>query len=136
MEVRKKLNLETLDPDTWEEICMITDHSIHASCSVIQGCSRTMSLVVVGEITLWLRISSLTDKEKVDLLDAPVKPKELFGSTVDAMRQKCDVQKRSSWQPVGSCVSPQPPHNRLMPQPQQGSAPLSYSKRGKKGRPT
>lgn len=53
---------------------MITDHSIRASCSVIRGCGCTMSLVVVGEITLWLRISNLTGKEKVDPLDARATP--------------------------------------------------------------
>jgi hypothetical protein len=75
VEVRKKLNsnLETLDPD-WEEICMITDHSIRASGSVSQGCGCTMSLVVVGEMTLCLRISNLTGKEKVDPRDARATP--------------------------------------------------------------
>lgn len=54
-------------------------------------CGRTMSLAVVEERALWLSLSSLTDKEKVELLDVPVTPKELFGPAVAAMRQKCDV---------------------------------------------
>lgn len=55
---------------------MITDLNL---CTAIQGCGHTMSLAVVGDGVLWLSSPSLTDKEKVDLLDAPVIPKELFG---------------------------------------------------------
>ena len=75
MEVRKKLNLnlETLDPEA-QETGMITDHSLRASGSVSQGWGCTMSLVGVGELTLWLRISSLTDKGKVEPLDARAIP--------------------------------------------------------------
>lgn len=43
-EVGKHLDSDTLDPDAWEEICMITDLSLHSSHSTIQGCGHTMSL--------------------------------------------------------------------------------------------
>lgn len=49
---------------------MITDQSFRSSQSAIQGSGCTMSLAVMGESTLWLSLSSLTDKDRVDLLDA------------------------------------------------------------------
>ena len=75
----KQLDSGTLNLVSWDEICMATDLNLCASHNAIQGCGHTMSLAVVGEWALWLSLSSLTEKETVDLLDAPVIPKELFG---------------------------------------------------------
>ena len=50
----------------------MTDPNLHAFRSAIQGCGSTMGLAVVREGVLWLSLSSLTDKYKVDLLDAPM----------------------------------------------------------------
>lgn len=44
-------------------------------------------LAVVGERALWLSLSGLSEKEKVEFLDAPLNTKALIGSTVPAMRQ-------------------------------------------------
>lgn len=69
---------------------MITDLSLRSFHSAIQSWGRTMSVLVVGERTLWLSLSSLTEKQKVDLMNAPVTPKEMF----TAMRQKRDMCKK------------------------------------------
>lgn len=53
----------SLDPDVWEEICMITNLNLHVCRGAIQGCCRTMSLAVVGERVLWLSLSSLTERK-------------------------------------------------------------------------
>ena len=73
---------------------MITYLNLCTSHNAIQGCGHTMSLAVVGESSLWLSLYRLTDKDKVDLLDAHVTPKELFGSAVTAMLQNCDMHMK------------------------------------------
>lgn len=100
---------------------MITDLSFLASHSAIQGCGRTMNLAVEGERALWLSISCLTDMGKVDLLDAPVTPKELFEPIVAAVWQKCDIRKKEAkafnlpslqtWAEVGSPLVPKSRHS-------------------------
>lgn len=63
------------NPALWEEICVISDRTLCASRGTIQGCGRAMSFSVEEERTPWLNLSSLMDKEKADLLDAPDEPK-------------------------------------------------------------
>lgn len=64
-----------------------------SSSGAIQGFGRAISLAVLGERALWLNLSSLSDKEKADFLDAPVEPKELFGPAVAAIAS--EVQSTS-----------------------------------------
>ncbi|RXN03734.1 putative GAG protein [Labeo rohita] len=78
----------------WEEICGIADLNLRTSRGAVQSCGRSMGLAVVGERALWLGLSGLSDREKVDFLDAPVEPKALFGASVTAMRQRCDLRKQ------------------------------------------
>lgn len=81
---------------------MITDLNLCASRSANQHCGCTMNLAVVGERALWLSLSSLTDKEKVFLLDAPVTPNELFcrrqKSKAKPSTSACPAD-RAPWQP-------------------------------------
>lgn len=65
-EVGKQLDPDAWDSDAWDEICIVTDLNLCSSRNAIQG------LAEVGERALLLSLSSLTDKEKVDLLDRPV----------------------------------------------------------------
>jgi len=44
-----------------------------------------MGLAVVGERALWLGLSSLSEREKAEFLDAPVEPKALFGAALTNM---------------------------------------------------
>lgn len=93
-EMGKQLDAGTPNPVVWEEICYITDLNLRTFRGAIQSCGRAMGLAVVGERALWLNLSSLTDKEKADLLDAPIDPKALFGPAIAAMRDKCDARKK------------------------------------------
>ncbi|RXN13923.1 fibrillin-1 [Labeo rohita] len=73
---------------------MCQDLNLHTSRGAVQSCGRSMGLVVVGERSLWLSLSRLSEKGKVEFLDAPINPKDLFGATVTVMRQQCNLQKR------------------------------------------
>ncbi|KAL1276515.1 hypothetical protein QQF64_036138 [Cirrhinus molitorella] len=84
----------TPNPALWEEICVIADLNLRTSRGAVQSCGCSMGLAVVGERALWLGLSGLSDREKVDFLDAPVEPKALFGASVTAMRQRCDLRKQ------------------------------------------
>ncbi len=53
-----------------------------------------MGLAVVGERSLLLCFSGLSDKKKVEFLDTPFDPKAMFGATVTLMRQQCDLRKK------------------------------------------
>lgn len=82
------------NPVLLKEICVIADLNLHTSRGAVQSCGRSMGLVVVGERSLWLSLSRLSEKGKVEFLDAPINPKDLFGATVTVMRQQCNLQKR------------------------------------------
>ncbi len=81
-------------PALWEEICIIADLNLRMSHRAVQSCGRRMGLAVVGERSLWLGLSGLSDKEKVEYLDAPIDPKAMFGVTATAMCQQCDLWKK------------------------------------------
>ena len=53
--------------------------SLHATRGAIQGCGHTMSHDLVGDRAVWLNLSSLSDKEKADFLDASITLMELYG---------------------------------------------------------
>ncbi len=72
----------------------LASQSLCTSRGAIQSCGRSMGLAVVGERSLWLGLSGLSDKEKVEFLDALIDPKAMFGVTVTAMCQQCDLQKK------------------------------------------
>lgn len=93
-ELGTQLDAGNPNPAVWEEICNITDLNLRTSRGAVQSCGRTMALAVAGERSLWLNLSSVGDKEKLDFLDAPVDSGGLFGSAVAAMRQRCDLQKK------------------------------------------
>ncbi|RXN30130.1 neuron navigator 3-like protein [Labeo rohita] len=93
-ELGTQLDAGNPNPTVWEEICNITDLNLCTSRGVVQSCGRTMALSVAGERSLWLNLSSIGDREKLDFLDAPVDSSGLFGPAVAAMRQRCDLQKK------------------------------------------
>lgn len=66
------------NPALWKEICVIADLKLSTSHRAVQSCGWSMGLTVVGERSLWLSLSGLSDKEKVEFLDAPFDPKVLF----------------------------------------------------------
>ncbi|RXN05998.1 putative GAG protein [Labeo rohita] len=93
-EMGRQMDAGSPNPAPWEEICIIADLNLRTSRGAVQSCGRSMGLAVVGERALWLGLSGLSDREKVDFLDAPVEPKALFGASVTAMRQRCDLRKQ------------------------------------------
>ncbi|RXN12479.1 putative GAG protein [Labeo rohita] len=93
-EMGRQMDAGSPNPALWEEICVIADLNLRTSRGAVQSCGRSMGLAVVGERALWLGLSGLSDREKVDFLDAPVEPKALFGASVTAMRQRCDLRKQ------------------------------------------
>lgn len=64
--------------DLWEEICIIAYLNLRASRGAIQGCGHTMSLDVLRERALWLKLSSLSDREEAD-----------FSLTLRSNRRNC-----------------------------------------------
>ena len=93
-EMGRQLDSGSPNPVLWEEICVIADLNLRTSRGAVQSCGRSMGLAVVGERSLWLGLSGLSDKEKVEFLDAPLDPKAMFGATVTTMRQQCDLRKK------------------------------------------
>ncbi|XP_049432685.1 uncharacterized protein LOC125889068 [Epinephelus fuscoguttatus] len=82
------------DPMLWEEMCVITDHCLHLHKVAIQSQGRAMGLMVLQERARWLIFTTLSAKEKEDLLDTPISPKGLFGAAVTSMQKRCEERKR------------------------------------------
>lgn len=82
------------DPVLWEEMCVITDHCLHLHKVAIQSQGRAMGLMVLQERARWLNLTTLSAKEKEDLLDTPISPKGLFGAAVTSMQKRCEERKR------------------------------------------
>ncbi len=93
-EMEHQLDSGSPNPALWEEICVIADLKLCTSRGAVQSCRWSMGLAVVGARSLWLGLSGLSDKEKVEFLDAPIDPKAMFGTTVMAMCQQCDLRKK------------------------------------------
>lgn len=140
----KQLVSGSPNPVLWEEICYITDLNLRTARGAIKSCGRSMGLAVMGEWSLWLNLSSLSDREKADLLNAPIDPKELFGPVIAAMRTKCDLQKKE-WEVLNVCLPcrpaprpapaprsppPPPPQPRSFqqPRPLQGTSHTKFNK--------
>lgn len=64
-----------------------------SSSGAIQGFGRAISLAVLGERALWLNLSSLSDKEKADFLDAPV---ELYRGVMPRIQSENVMKRRLS----------------------------------------
>ncbi len=90
------------NPALWEEICVIADLNLCTSRGAVQSWGRSMSLVVVGKRSLWLGLSGISEKEKMEFLDALIDPKAMFGTTVTAMRLQCDLLKK--WEAFEVCL--------------------------------
>ncbi|XP_047213848.1 uncharacterized protein LOC124863505 [Girardinichthys multiradiatus] len=80
--------------DLWDELCVVTDLCLRLHRSGVQASGRAMALMVTQERARWLNLSSLSQREKNQLLDTPVDPKSLFGPTVAAMQKRCEEKKR------------------------------------------
>lgn len=81
-------------PEMWDELCVVTDLCLRLHRCAVQACGRAMGVMVTQERARWLSLSSLSHREKTELLDVPVDPKGLFGSAVAAMQKRCEEKKK------------------------------------------
>ncbi|KAK0130871.1 hypothetical protein N1851_034445 [Merluccius polli] len=81
-------------PTLWDELCLVTDLCLRLHRSAVQASGRAMALMVAQERARWLNLSSLSLREKTQLLDVPVDPKGLFGPAYSIMLQRWEEKKR------------------------------------------
>ncbi|KAK7933480.1 hypothetical protein WMY93_004376 [Mugilogobius chulae] len=101
------------DPVVWDELCVVTDLCLRLHRCAVQACGRAMGVMVTQERARWLNLSSLSHREKTQLLDVPVDPKGLFGSLLppcnngytDTLKPQALVQDPLS--PIEGAVAPQ-----------------------------
>ncbi len=81
-------NGQGLSPDGVAELRRTTDLALRATKQAATAMGRSMAAMVVTERHLWVNLADLEKKEKGFLLDAPVSPSELFGTSVDTVVEK------------------------------------------------
>ncbi|XP_049331019.1 uncharacterized protein LOC125799099 [Astyanax mexicanus] len=84
----------TTEHKLWDEMCVVTDLCLRLHRCAVQASGRAMSIMVTQERARWLNLSSLSHREKVQLLDVAVDPKGLFGPAMAAMQRRCEEKKR------------------------------------------
>ncbi|KAL0147733.1 hypothetical protein M9458_056972, partial [Cirrhinus mrigala] len=70
-----------LSPDEVAELRRTMDLALRATKQAATAMGRSMVAMVVTERHLWVNLADLGKKEKGFLLDAPVSPSELFGTS-------------------------------------------------------
>ena len=100
----------TMDRTLWDEVCVVTDLCLRLHRCAVQASGRAMSTMVTQERARWLNLSSLSYREKVQLLDVAVDPKGLFGPAMAALQRRCEEKKREG-EALQTCLSSktQPP---------------------------
>lgn len=111
----------SLSSEVWDELCVVTDLCLRLHRCAVQACGRAMGVMVTQERARWLSLSSLSHREKTELLDVPVDPKGLFGSAVATMQKRCEEKKREG-EALQLCLPrkvqpPQTTPRSLPPQP-------------------
>ncbi len=77
-----------LSPDEVAEQHRTTDLALRATKQAATAMGRSMAAMVVTERHLWVNLADLRKKEKGFLLDAPISPSELFGTSVETVVEK------------------------------------------------
>ncbi len=77
-----------MSPDEVAELRRTTDLALRATKQAATAMGRSMAAMVVTERHLWVNLADIGKKEKGFLLDAPVSPSELFGSSVEMVVEK------------------------------------------------
>ncbi len=73
------------------------DLALRATKQAATAMGRSMAAMVVTERHLWVNLADLEKKEKGFLLDAPISPSELFGTSVETVVEKFrEVRARSA----------------------------------------
>ncbi len=81
-------NGQGLSPDQVAELRGTTDLALRATKQAATAMGRSMAAMVVTEKHLWVNLADLERKEKGFLLDAPVSPSKLFGTSVETVVEK------------------------------------------------
>ena len=84
-----------------------------------------MAAMVVTERHLWVNLAGIGEKERTFLLDAPVSPSELFGTSVEALVGKFREAKARS-AAYRSCI---PLRSRSTPRRPWGPGPSRFEER-------
>ena len=85
-----------LSPEAVAELRRTTDLALRATKQTAASIGRSMAAMVATERHLWLNLAGIGEKEKAFLLDAPVSPSELFGTSVEAVVGKFREAKARS----------------------------------------
>ncbi len=85
-----------LSPDEVAELRRTTDLALRATKQAATAMGRSMAAMVVTERHLWVNLADIGKKEKGFLLDAPVSPSELFGTSVETVVEKFREAKARS----------------------------------------
>ncbi|ROI16570.1 hypothetical protein DPX16_22547 [Anabarilius grahami] len=72
-------------PEALEELRRTTDLALWVTKQTAASIERSMVVMVATERRLWLNLPDIGEKEKGFLLDAPVLPSELLGTSVEAV---------------------------------------------------
>ncbi|KAI2643018.1 Lamina-associated polypeptide 2, isoform alpha [Labeo rohita] len=85
-----------LSPDEVAELRRTTDLALRATKQAATAMGRSMAARVVTERHLWVNLADLGRKEKGFLLDVPISPSELFGTSVETVIEKFKEAKTRS----------------------------------------
>ena len=112
-----EVDMSTLPtPALWDELCLVTDLCLRLHRSAVQASGRAMALVVTQERARWLNLSSLSLREKTQLLDVPVDPKGLFGPAYSIMLKRWE-EKKSEGEALRLCLPRRAPFPSNKPGP-------------------
>ncbi|XP_026126050.1 uncharacterized protein LOC113107622 [Carassius auratus] len=106
-----------LSPEAVAELRRTTDLSLRATKQTAAAIGRSMAAMVATERHLWLNLADIGEKEKSLLLDSPVSPAKLFGTSVEAVVGKFREAKARS-AAFKTCIP-----LRSGPQPRQAGGP-------------
>lgn len=67
------------DPVVWEEFTVIPDICLRMQYCTFQATGKSMGMMVLQESARWLNLMNLSDR---DILDMPVVPNGVFGTTL------------------------------------------------------
>ncbi|KAL0163655.1 hypothetical protein M9458_039408, partial [Cirrhinus mrigala] len=112
-----------LSADEAAELRRTTDLALRATKQTASAIGRSMAAMVVMERHLWVNLADIGSKEKGFLLDAPVSPSELFGTSVEMVVEKFKEARACS----AAFKSFIPRRPRSQPEQQRGPS-LSRSK--------
>lgn len=77
-----------------EEIPVIAKLRLCVQHPAVQATGKIMGTLVLQERARWLKLANLLDRQKDDILDMPIVPEGIFGSSLASMQQCCEAKKK------------------------------------------